>query len=305
MLEPASFHPPLATDTFRVPSYSTWRPLGAVAPTALVDARMQLHHAAQVANAAAISLLRPEADDSHTAFTWDTSLGALVAREIARPRAMRFALHVADLTLLQLVGDALVAGYPLAGRTQAEALAWVQERITAAGGDGASVSMQRHFAIDGAAPDAMRPWRAADGAARELAAWWANASQLLTEIGERETAAGPVRCWPHHFDIATLLSEPRAADGTRHTIGIGLSPGDEYHAEPYWYVGPYPHPRVDRLPPLRAGSWQTRGWFGAVLTGSEVVAAGDGVAQERLTRAFVEEALREVRALRAAHERPS
>src|SRR4051794_14212309 len=46
----------------------TWRPLGAVPPTALVDARVQLHHAAQVTNAAAISLLPPAADDSHTSF---------------------------------------------------------------------------------------------------------------------------------------------------------------------------------------------------------------------------------------------
>jgi hypothetical protein len=69
-----------------------WKLLGAVAPTALVAARMQLHHAAQVANAAAISLLPPEPDDSHTSFAWDDRLGALVSRAAPASTQLRFAL---------------------------------------------------------------------------------------------------------------------------------------------------------------------------------------------------------------------
>ena len=47
-----------------------WQPLGAVAPTALVEARLQLHWAAQAILAAADGLLRHADDDSHTNMRW-------------------------------------------------------------------------------------------------------------------------------------------------------------------------------------------------------------------------------------------
>ena len=291
------------TDTSFAPRVA-WRPLGAVPATALVVARVQLHQAAQVANAAAISLLAPLPDDSHTSFAWDAALGALVARPLETTPPLGVALRVGDLTLLALRGDApdgdAADAYPLDGRTQGDALAWVQRQVTAAGADGARVTMRRHFEIPGAAPDAAHPWRLGDGAAfRELAAWYANAAAVLGEVAAREPGAGPVACWPHHFDLATLIEEPRGADGGRHTIGVGLSPGDEHYAEPYLYVGPYPHPEARALPTLPSGRWHTAGWFGAALPGSEVAAAGGAAAQARRAGDFVDAAVSAVRAARA------
>jgi hypothetical protein len=277
-----------------------WQTLGAVAPTTLVGARVQLHHAAQVANAAAISLLPPAPDDSHTSFTWHPGLGALVSHEISAPRGFRIALRVAELALVALdVDDAPLSTFPLDGRAQSDAVAWLQTWVSRMRGDGARVTMKRHFQIPGAPPDAAQPWRL--GAAfGELAAWYANADALLRAVAAAEPGAGPVRCWPHHFDIATLVEEPRAGDGVRHTTGIGLSPGDEYYAEPYFYVGPYPYPRTDALPVLGTGRWHRAGWVGAALPGSDVVAAGDAAAQARLVGGFVTEAVAAVRAVRAA-----
>ena len=56
-------------------------------------------------------------------------------------------------------------------------------------------------------------------------------------MAEERADGSPVRCWPHHFDIATLLT---IAPGQ--TIGVGLEPGDGYYDEPYWYVNQYPAP---------------------------------------------------------------
>jgi hypothetical protein len=268
-----------------------WQSLGATPPTVLAAARVQLHHAAQVADAAAISLLRAEPDDSHTSFEWDATLGALVSREIPAPRPFRVALHVAALELVALDGDdAPLSSFPLDGRALPDALAWLQTFVTRERGD-APVTMHRHFEIPGAPPDAAHPWSLGDGAAfRELAAWYANADAVLRTLG------GPVRCWPHHFDLATLLEMPRAEDDVRRTIGVGLSPGDDSYAEPYWYVSPYPYPRADALPALGAGHWHREGWVGAVLTGTETVAAGDADAQARLVHDFVIEALSATRA---------
>jgi hypothetical protein len=85
------------------------------------------------------------------------------------------------------------------------------------------------------------------------------------------------------------------------SLGLGLSPGDEGIPEPYFYVTPWPPPGPgEPLPDLPApGRWHREGWTGAVLTGTEVVAAGDGGAQAARASAFLAEA---VSALRARHE---
>src|SRR5262249_5209599 len=49
-------------------------------------------------------------------------------------------------------------------------------------------------------------------ALRELSTWFANAELSLVRIQRqmvgRKLAASDVRCWPHHFDLATLVSFP-------------------------------------------------------------------------------------------------
>ena len=41
--------------------------------------------------------------------------------------------------------------------------------------------------------------------------------------------------WPEHFDIATTLDE----------VNYGVSPGDDYLAAPYAYVGPWDRDGLD------------------------------------------------------------
>ena len=289
-------HPASAPAPLGAPARQ-WTPLGAAAPTALVAARTQLHHAAQVANAAAISLLPPEPDDSHTSFEWDARLHALVARPAPASMSFRFALRVADLSLAVVRGGEIAELFSLDGRSVADGFAWATEQVRRAGGDAAGMTMRRHFQIPGAPPDAAHPFAVHDGAAfAELAAYYGDADALLRDVQSAMAGASEVRCWPHHFDIATLVAEPGAE---RATIGIGLSPGDEHYAEPYLYVGPYPYPDTRALPALDVGRWHTEGWVGAALTASAIVAAGDAAAQAQLARSFVDGAVATVRRLRA------
>jgi hypothetical protein len=108
-----------------------------------------------------------------------------------------------------------------------------------------------------------------------------------------------VRCWPHHFDIATLIefAPPQGGDSGR-SIGVGLSPGDSSYPEPYFYVTPWPYPNDPPLPDLAArGEWHTEGWLGAVLTAPSVIAAGSAEAQAQCVDEFVESALKACREL--------
>lgn len=275
---------------------SHWTPVGAVPPTALNDARLEVHHAVQIAVSAAISYLPARADDSHTALTWSAQLRALVTATITAPRPFRIALKPRDLTLTALADGAHPpALFNLPGATIASANEWLTQVASEAGLDARRFTRAKHYTI--------AHYAVADGAQfstpgvefAELERYWSNAADVLEGIAAETEGAGPVLVWPHHFDIATLISLPLSTAGRR-TIGVGHSPGDEWYPEPYWYVAPNPPPATTKLPPLDGGHWHTQGWVGAALPASEYVDR-DAPGQQLHVRAFVDSAIRGCRLL--------
>jgi len=87
--------------------------------------------------------------------------------------------------------------------------------------------------------------------------------ELVDEAGDGD-AATPPRLWPEHFDIAIELG---SEDAGAHA-NYGASPGDENHDEPYLYVGPWTAEVSGEL-------WNARGFSGAELTYSELLATAD------------------------------
>lgn len=77
--------------------------------------------------------------------------------------------------------------------------------------------------------------------------------ELREGYGEGQDPS-PIRLWPEHFDIAFEMGIE--AEGRR--AGYGLSPGDENHEEPYFYVGPWSAPG------------DPEGWNGVGFTGAEL-----------------------------------
>jgi hypothetical protein len=275
---------------------SSWNRVGETPPLALTDARLQLHHAAQIVVSAAISYVPVQADDSHTALTWLPSVRALVSEPIAAATPVRIGVRVEDLTLLALdAGLRPTSSFPLPGRKIADGHAWLADATAEAGLERARLTARKHYTIPS------HP--VADGAAfsvdardhlAELTRYWSNAAGVLEELARTTPGATPVRTWPHHFDIATLIVLP-TADDARRTIGVGQSPGDDSYAEPYWYVGPYPYPPATNLPALDGGGhWHTKGWMGASLPASAYVAAAEQRAQ---VAAFIESAVAACRTL--------
>jgi hypothetical protein len=208
-------------------------------------------------------------------------------------------VRVADLTLCLLDPDATArARVELAGRTLDDAYHWTEDAVRSAT-RGAIDAPLVHPGFELPAHPLGRGGRfeRAPGLG-ELARWYANAEGTLRRIARETRGAGELLCWPHHFDLATLIEIAHAADGrASSTVGVGLSPGDESIDEPYWYVTHWPTTTRRALPPLAAGEWFSQGWSGAVLRGSAIVAAGDASDQEGLLRAFLASALDASRAL--------
>ncbi len=256
-----------------------WMTTGVVSPPALVAARLQLHHAAQLVVAAGISYLPAQPDDSHTNLEWLLGPGALAghALGVGATSPIRFAIRVSDLSLLTLgATDEVRDSMSLLGRAVAIGDLWMRDALGAAGFDPDRLTQRKHYAIphhpvaDGAPFDAPLDHLA------ELSRYFHDAWLLTSRIASERKEASAPRCWPHHFDLATLLTLPAALDGARRTIGVGVSPGDGYYAEPYVYIGPFPYPPKEKLGALPSGRWHTTEWTGAVLTASEFATADGG-----------------------------
>lgn len=211
-----------------------WIPLPAV-DDHWAERRLQAHWLAQPAAAFGIAHVPHADDDSHTSLTWDARRRWMVGQPTAD--GTRIALAFEGLSLQRLQDDRPVDAFVAAGRTLAEAHAWVD-------GQRPDYEMPDHPLAHGA------PF--AEGCATALADAYSDAALVLGDE--------PLRLWPHHFDLARLIE----IDDER-TIGIGFSPGDDEDPGGYFYVRAYPEPDSPSVPDLPHGHWRRDSWFGAVL----------------------------------------
>jgi hypothetical protein len=247
-----------------------WEPLGNVSPRRLTEARLLLHHAAQLVAAVGRSLIPPHPDDGHTSLEWRARPRGFLGQEVPGTRPWRAALRPEELSISLIVGGEEVGLLPLAGRTQAEAFEWLVGRARGLGGSAERFSLAPPYALPTHAVGAGAAFAApGDDSLVELARWFGDGDALLRAVAEGWAGSAPVRVWPHHFDLGSVLPLGHAPGEEAPSIGVGLSPGDEGIAEPYLYVTPWPPPPAASLPELPAGGrWHREGWIGAVLTGS-------------------------------------
>jgi len=253
---------------------SDWRPLTVIERDRQRAARLDAHYALQWLARAARAYVRPQPNDGHTNLGWDDALGGFVTHPLSD--GSRLVLKLAELTLVALGGAGKEQSLPLGGRHDVDARRWLGEVVAAKGLDAA--------ALVAPSPYEMPPYPIADGGAyrgdREalhaLSNWYSDANLALGEARRRLLArninAPEVRCWPHHFDLDTLV----AFAGGERSMGLGFSPGDEYYDEPYFYVGLHPGPDVATLQRLPAiAHWHAHDFTGAVAPASRIAAAKD------------------------------
>ena len=104
-------------------------------------------------------------------------------------------------------------------------------------------------------------------ASRFLGDWFGFAVSVLEQLRAEappEWEPSRVQLWPEHFDMAVELG----SEELERRAGLGCSPGDEVHPEPYLYVTPWTARPVGEL-------WQASGFFGAEMSFAELLAAPD------------------------------
>jgi len=251
--------------------------LGRVAPGKLAGARDLAHKAVQWATKAARANLEAAPDDSHSNLGWDPKHGAFRSQPIPNDGGTCFiGFAIADCELFVVRDGQDMAQYKLAGKTDADAGAWLDGQLTELGLKPAtSVALPYEMPASAEQIGTYAP----DAVAEELkvlAAWYSLADTALTAFAKENDylhpGPSPVRCWPHHFDYATYVSLEEGDFETARGVGVGMSPGDESYAEPYFYINPWPHLDKASLPQLPApGHWHTEGFVGAIATASEIL----------------------------------
>ena len=259
-------------------------------PKELGDATAMAHAAAQFLTKAGRANLTAAPDDSHSNLGWDSGSQRFLSHPLPGANGDVFITLSLDPFELALVDSATgTTNYSLAGHSLAETTTWLDDAL-------GSVALTPCGNVE--LPYALPPEVAAVAEFSDtiglatLAAWFGLANKSLERLAADQSGLtpgpSPVRCWPHHFDIATYVSLESGDAETTEGIGVGMSPGDGSYTQPYFYVNPWPHLDANTLPDAPVpGHWHTDGFVGAIATADELLSADD---TEKSLSGFLEKA---------------
>jgi hypothetical protein len=265
-------------------SGSDWQGVGRVDRGRLAEARLQAHYAVQWLARAARAFVPSAPDHSHTNLGWDDGIRALTTH--ALPDGSVLGLIISELSLVLSSGQGAsgLQSIKLDARRDADIRQWLGRELGARGLEPTALDAPSPYEMPTHPIGRGAPYASAGlaEALAELAAWYANANPALNatrqRLVERGLNAPPVRCWPHHFDLDTLVRLGAGADAP--TVGVGFCPGDDYYDEPYLYVSRYPAPELATLPALpKIGNWHSRHFTAAVAVGRKIIEANDRPAE--------------------------
>ena len=252
-----------------------WTQLGAVKPEDLSDMRTQMHYASMLVAAPAHTLIPKREDHSQDALSWVPENCALCAEPV---EGLICLLTLEAGELLVSADGGTPERFQLHGLTMAEARRRLAEIL--------SRRLQRTVTLRLPIEDygeempehalgSGESFQWDEAQAKEIAHYFDNAAWAIRTACSQEAGASPLRIWPHHFDMAALITYGRA-DPKRY-IGVGFSPGDQSYPEGYFYVNPWPGPDPSvTLPDLPEGAvWHRDGWTGAVLSTNALLEAAD------------------------------
>lgn len=238
------------------------------------QAREQCHQAIQNVAAVGRSFLDESKGDEFATLTWDFGLQRLVGQWIEGEVIFRSSISLKDFTVF-LVNSQIetISSISMQNIRQRDVMVWLEQQLGGLGKEFSKINLSLPYQIP-EYPTAKGEAFAIsnEDASAELSRYYHNTAMLLGAIINENENTSPVRCWPHHFDMATLITLLDTGDPeTSKSIGVGFSPGDQYYDEPYFYVSPWPYPTHQLTDISKTlGHWHEHDWIGAVLPSSKL-----------------------------------
>ena len=222
-----------------------WRSVGAADPRRLGEARRQAHSVAQWLARLAHSYMVPQPDARHTLLRWDPLRLAFVTQEFLP--ALTAELRIPGLALqFRQNGRPVPHVMEVDDRTPAEVEAWVLVELLHRGIDRDRFSKSLPYEMPDLITGDAVGYVAAPVASEldELAAWFANAAEILAAIASEAprapTPPAPAPwCWPELFHLAVLLPLHPDDPSRGPMLRAGFSVGDGGSDQAYFYVTPH------------------------------------------------------------------
>ena len=238
-----------------------------------------LHHATQLVGMFSNSFLPKQLDDSQSNLGWSSEKNSIVSHVVSDTIAF---LDIKNWEW-KLVNDKTNKQFQteIAGKTKSEAFQWFKSNLHKLGFDQDNFEYFKHFSL---------PYHEIDNGVsfvnlsstirNTLTKMQTNASIALHECIESLGLGtlSPVRIWPHHFDMASLIIIETDVDhNPTKTIGIGWAMPDDEIDEPYFYTNHWikkEERNYDNLPSLNScGKWHTSSWVGITIKYSDILNA--------------------------------
>ena len=271
----------------------SWNDIPKLAESHLVSARMQMHHAAQIPAIIARAYLGPHEEDVHANLGWASEIHALISHPIPGPSGGTFIALQFNQPGILIAEESFSTQIPLEGNSWNTLFNQVVDTLAERGFEKDKISLEQPYKDD--LPDFQtyeNEFDVSNGEAIQvLGSYFGNTQALLAEILSDSPEASEIRCWPHHFDIASLLDL-----GEGKSIGVGTSSGDGSSSLPYIYVNMWPYPDTEKvnLADLSYGKWNTSGWVGTILHADAFAGLEN---QKEIIKSFIKESISAAREL--------
>lgn len=269
----------------------SWNPLIVVDPDELRHARIQLHQAVQNVAAVGRKFLAQDAGDKNASLTWVPGLKRMAGNWVKGDISLRSSISLEEFKIY-LVDEKVttLSAFDCQDATVTQLMLWLEEQIGKYGLKAANLTLNLPYELPDEVLAAGSPFNLPSlRGVKELTKYYHNAYVTLREFKQKFVAAGEIRIWPHHFDMAMdVLLRDTGDPETNTQIALGMSPGDDQFESPYLYVNCWPHVDTQKLPMLsNHGMWISEEWTGAVLLSKHLQNSKN---QEEVTRTFYAEA---------------
>ena len=266
----------------------------------LQQARAELHQAIQFVGAVGRSYSPSSAEDEYGSLNWDDGGKMLVSVVVGKNQRIYAGMSLSRFDLGVYHEDGRpVDSINLKGLGSTEIVSWLKKVLGNVGLDEDMLTLELPYQI----PD----YKDVIGKKlkfkrkkvfAEFSKLYENAARVLDHYkSDYSEYAGAIKCWPHHFDIATQLIFSENSDmDNKNYVSLGFSPGDENYKRPYYYINLWPVPELSSqdLPAVGKGNWNTKGWFGATLDIKTIKKAEDEDQQAGMVKDFYDAAIREI-----------
>ncbi len=267
---------------------SNWQTLTYSDFEKLKEVKDQFHLGVQNVAAVGRKFLEENKEDKNATLVWIPEYQRLAGKWIDGSIRFRSSIGFSDFAV-HLVDEHVnsISSFTLHDKSHPKVMVWLEEQIAHFGLDTSQLILNLPYDLPEYLAGVGKPFAIEEmEIAIELGHYFHNGHLIADEVRKAYNASR-VQCWPHHFDISTQITVNNTGNPeTSSYVNVGLSPGDEEIAVPYFFAAPWPYPPTNELPKLTHGKWVDEHWVGAVLPAPELIGKED---QYKSVRRFMSE----------------